>query len=31
MSQMWSKVQLDDEFKAKYEDWLEDEVWTYFD
>ena len=31
MQKMWSKVQIDDDFKARYEDWLEEEVWTYFD
>jgi hypothetical protein len=30
--QMWQKVQIDEgDFRSKYEDWLEDEVWTYFD
>ena len=29
---MWQKVQIDEgDFRSKYEDWLEDEVWTYFD
>jgi hypothetical protein len=30
--QMWNKVHFDEaDFKEKYEQWLEDEVWTYFD
>lgn len=29
---MWQSVEVDyDGFKDKYEDWLEEEVWTYFD
>lgn len=29
---LWDKVQIDTEkFRTEYEEWLEDEVWTYFD
>ena len=29
---LWEKVQIDTEkFRGEYEEWLEDEVWTYFD
>jgi hypothetical protein len=28
---MWNKVQLDPAVTANYEQWLEEEVWTYFD
>jgi len=32
LSKMWQKVDVDyDSFKERYEDWLEEEVWTYFD
>jgi len=32
LKKMWNKVQIDeDQFRLEYEDWLEDEVWTYFD
>ena len=32
LSKMWQKVEVDfDSFRDKYEDWLEEEVWTYFD
>ena len=29
--QMESKVKLEEHFMANYEQWLEDEVWSYFD
>jgi hypothetical protein len=29
--QMESKVKLEPQFMANYEQWLEDEVWSYFD
>jgi len=28
---MWSRTHLDEDFKDHYEEWLEEEVWTYFD
>ena len=28
---MWQRVQLDEQWKQDYEEWLEEEVWTYFD
>jgi len=28
---MWNKVEVDPAFYENYEQWLEDEVWTYFD
>ena len=32
IQKLWSKVTIDEEkFKSEYEQWLEDEVWTYFD
>jgi len=31
LSKMWNKVTLDPAITANYEQWLEDEVWTYFD
>lgn len=32
LQKLWDKVQIDTEkFKNEYEDWLEDEVWSYFD
>ena len=32
LTKMWQNVEVDyDSFKDNYEDWLEEEVWTYFD
>ena len=31
LSKMWNKVEVKQEFYDNYEQWLEDEVWTYFD
>lgn len=31
LNKMWSKVELDQKMTDNYEQWLEDEVWTYFD
>jgi hypothetical protein len=31
LSEMWNKVEVDAEFYNNYEQWLEEEVWTYFD
>ena len=32
LSKMWRNVDVDYEsFRERYEEWLEDEVWTYFD
>lgn len=32
LSKMWQRVDVDfDSFKDRYEEWLEEEVWTYFD
>lgn len=32
LSKMWLRVNVDfDNFRDRYEDWLEEEVWTYFD
>ena len=31
LNQMWNRVHLDPTITANYEQWLEDEVWTYFD
>jgi hypothetical protein len=31
LNKMWQKVELDPDFGDKYEEWLEDEVWTYYD
>ena len=32
MQRLWNKVVFDPEaFRPHYEEWLEDEVWTYFD
>lgn len=31
LTTMWNKVELDPAVTANYEQWLEDEVWTYFD
>ena len=32
LSKMWQNVDVDFEgFREQYEDWLEAEVWTYFD
>lgn len=31
LNQMWNRVQLEPVMTQNYEQWLEDEVWTYFD
>lgn len=32
LNKMWQNVDVDfDGFKERYEEWLEEEVWTYFD
>ena len=32
LNKMWQNVEIDYEgFQEKYEDWLEEEVWSYFD
>ena len=31
LTKMWNKVQLDPAMTENYEQWLEEEVWTYFD
>lgn len=31
LHQMWKKVELDEAFYKNYEQWLEDEVWGYYD
>ncbi len=31
LAKMWQRVQLDEQWKQDYEEWLEEEVWTYFD
>jgi len=29
---MWQNVEVDfEKFRERYEDWLEEEVWTYYD
>ena len=30
-NQMWQRVKIEDDFAQNYEQWLEDEVWTYYD
>jgi len=30
-NQMWNRVKLDEEWTKNHEEWLEEEVWTYFD
>jgi hypothetical protein len=31
LHQMWKKVKLDEQFCQNYEQWLEEEVWGYYD
>jgi len=31
LSKMWNKVEVKKEFYENYEQWLEEEVWDYFD
>ena len=32
LNKMWQRADVDlEKFKDKYEDWLDEEVWTYFD
>ena len=31
LSKMWQRTQIDPKFGQYYEEWLEDEVWTYYD
>jgi hypothetical protein len=31
LHQMWKKFNVDESFYENYEQWLEDEVWSYYD
>jgi len=30
-SRLWNEVQIDDNFKENYQDWLEENIWNYYD